>query len=85
MDGWMKRRIVSCVGDARRRRAREDASEETGTMDERMDGVIHNGTGRGDGEEAKEGRNEGLTMRTRGDTDGSILLLRRERGFHAQR
>ena len=50
-----------------------------GWMDE-LSTTGRDGTGR-----RREDANDRLTMRVRGDTDGAILLLRRERGFHAQR
>ena len=78
--------IDRCFGVARRSRARGDARNDAcGRMDGWMDELSttgRDGTGRG---RRREDANDRLTMRARGDADGAILLLRRERGFHAQR
>jgi hypothetical protein len=72
-------RCRASVSRARRREERRVWSD--GWMDE-LSTTGRDGTGRG---RRREDANDRLTMRARGDADGAILLLRRERGFHAQR
>jgi len=78
--------IDRCFGVARRSRARGDARNDAfGRMDGWMSYPQRDGTGRDGTGRRREDANDRLTMRARGDADGAILLLRRERGFHAQR